>query len=221
LILIYVLMAIIFFLPAILFIPVNFCGSGFWREKISGAVRLTWAGGLLSLRVTAEEKKTDVFVGLGFWIKQVSKEHSKTGAKTKIKKGKNDKKPFALTGVAEKTRLLINKMIINEILQYFSRIRRSLHLRLYLQGEYVTGDPALTGAISGLIAAFRIEPGDICVQPDFTATSMNLHGSLSGRLVPAIIIRHTVRLLFTKPARNIWWTLIKLKITKKRSVENV
>jgi len=56
---------------------------------------------------------------------------------------------------------------------------------------------------------------------DFSGPALDITGETSGRIVPVVILCHTIRLLLDEPVRKLWWTRLKLKFVRRKIKEGV
>lgn len=94
-----------------------------------------------------------------------------------------------------------------------------MRLRLRLSGVYGTDDPALTGLITGLMAALHAEHINLDLDADFSGPVLDIAGETSGRMVPIVILWLTIRLLLAQPVRKLWWAQLKTKFNRRKPKE--
>lgn len=178
-----------------------------------------WGGGLLAAAVGINGSKTSF--RLKFARITLPLPRGKPSAARAEKKSKNPPRK----GVRQKPGLslatkILNRELLNEVLGYIKRLFKSLRLRLQLSGVYGAGDPALTGMLVGLMAALHTEDRfNLDLAPDFSGPVLDVAGETSGRIVPIAILWHTLRLVLAKPARKLWWALLKSKFIKRKQKE--
>jgi hypothetical protein len=185
--------------------PFSFQVQGCLAEKAAGEGKLAWAGGLLAVRFVFANSKPDFFVRFGIWEKRLPKEASQS----EQKKASRTRKTYRTGQVVT----FLNTSLIKEVCRFLIRFQRSLNLRL--EGEYGTDDPALTGFLAGLIAAINSSHCNLRLHPNFSATTLNLRGEISGRLVPMMLICQFFGFLLAASVRKIWWPALKQKFTIK------
>ncbi len=203
----FLLLSILLLLAVLLFIPLVFFGQGTLEENLSGEAELTWAGGFFAARlVFINQEKPKFSLRLGSWVKQI-KESEPKPKKTVSTKKRSESKKDSLS----KMKPFFNKQVLSEVLLFLNRIWYSLKLRLNLEGEYGTDDPALTGFIAAFIGVINSTCYKLQLHPNFEDTTLNLKGALQGRLVPAVLIWDFAKFMCKTPIRRIWWNIITKK----------
>ncbi|MDD2554636.1 MAG: DUF2953 domain-containing protein [Desulfotomaculaceae bacterium] len=104
------------------------------------------------------------------------------------------------------------------MLAFLSRAFCSLNLRLCVEGEYGSGDPALTGYLAALVGLINSSCCKLRLNPNFQELVLNLRGEMRARLIPAVLIFHAIGFFFAPAVRKIWWKVLKSKIKRKRRV---
>jgi len=116
---------------------------------------------------------------------------------------------------------LLNTALRRELMQFLKRIFRQISPEeLLLRVDLGFDDPYHTAVLNHWLLAlsvFRVSNRkNIHVYPIFHEEKVNVHFKLLGSLIPFIFLWHSLRLAFSRPVRNIWMSLIKHKLTKKR-----
>ncbi len=210
-----ILFSVILLLPlAIIMVPFSFQVQGCLADKATGEGKLAWAGGLLAVRFVFANSKPDFFVRFGIWEKRLPKEASQSEQKkaNRARKTNRTKKINKQTNFGQVVTFL-NTSLIKEACRFLNRFQRSLNLSL--EGEYGTGDPALTGFIAGILAALNSSHCNLRLHPNFSETTLNLRGMIHGRLIPAVLICQFLVFLLAAAVRKIWWSALKQKFTIK------
>ena len=197
-------LCIIIILPlAVLLAPVSFHVKARLAEKAACEGELAWAGGLLAAKFVFKDNIPSFFLHFGIWGKHL--ERGRNPSKRKRTSQKKSTKHLRVRYIKP----FINTRFLKEVFRFLNRFQRSLNLRLSLEGEYGTNDPAFTGFIAGLIAALNSNRCCLCLYPNFSETTLNLQGEIRGRLIPARLICLIFRTLFAAPVRKIWWFTLK------------
>ncbi len=206
-------LGLLLLLFVILWLPVTFHGEASLAEKISLNGEIAWAGGLVTVLLAVRSGKATCFIKLGGWTrglpiaKQRDVHPEKKSQKTSVSSRVNTIKPY------------LNKELMAKGINFISRLFQCLNLSLRLEGEYGTGDPALTGYLVGLFATGRNGRHTINLCPNFTEPILDLHGEIKGKVVPAIIIGLTIRFLLSSPVRPLWLKR-KSKLKYKEVIQN-
>jgi hypothetical protein len=212
----WVVLAVIIFMIALLSIPLRFSASGRLAREWEGKGEASWAAGLVAVDVTLQEKERPaVCLRLAGWRKRMNAS-GRTSAK------KSSKPP---TGRTKRSNLNLakwfNLQIGREMLGFAERIWRSLHLELKLQGEYGLDDPAGTGFLAALIALANSRFGSLALYPNFEDEVIDIQGSIRGRFIPAQVLWYTAGLMFSKPLFRLWWNRLIPKFKIREVVGNV
>lgn len=220
-IIMWVVVSIAIVIAVVLLTPISFHARGCLAEKKNFRGEITWAGGLTSFSMVMAESGNVFSVRLGFWSKRLNKkrsteqkEETKEKAKDKTKDKTKDRAIKNTPGILD-IKTYINKMLFKEVLAYSRRVFRSLNLRLCLEGEYGAGDPAVTGYLSALIGLFNSSRCRLRLNPNFQELVLNLCGEMRARLIPAVLVFHTIGFFFAPAVRKIWWKILKSKIKRR------
>lgn len=204
-------------LIAVLCLPVAFAGRIHLAEKVSGEGELAWAGGLAAARLGIREGKPDFSWRLGpvSVCPRGRDKGKKPGKSRRSRKEKQRKRDgFRLVSGWKLIAPFIDRRLIGKTVSFLRRLFRSLHLKLRLEGEYGTGDPALTGYLTAALASFSSESWSL--RPNFTEALLDLRGEFRGRVIPAGFLLHTGGFLLAAPVRRLWWSgIIKPKLTRR------
>ncbi|MDD4776583.1 MAG: hypothetical protein PHG75_08730 [Syntrophomonas sp.] len=221
---VYILLAILLIMVALLFIPLHFFAQGQITEDLALEMGLAWAGGLVAARWRLPpQDKPGAEVRVGPWNKPRRSEESEEPSQSTDQDdeaGKNkrlrrrDQPPANESG--RKTnrnvvRSILDRQVLAEVLALLAAIWRSLRLRCNLDGYYGTDDPASTAYIAAFITALKHcgrYPG-LNLNPRFDQLTVNLTGALQGQLVPGLIILDLGRFMLKTPIRKIWWTMLR------------
>ncbi|MEW6727138.1 hypothetical protein ACP3TJ_09205 [Desulforudis sp. 1088] len=204
-------------LPLLLLsVPLTFQARGrFGTEDRSVQCEAAWTGGLVAASIAASGGKPSFTLRLAGLPIPVP--HGKPGVGVKKKqreprkqKHSGKRQGFPLT----KTLALLNQSLLSVLLSYLRKLVRALNLHLELNGVYGTDDPALTGALAGLVAILPRGRLKLDLEPDFTGSVLDVSGTVRARIVPIVILWLTARLLLTGPVRRLWWPKV-LKVFKK------
>lgn len=196
-------------LLAVLLVPISFHGQGCLSDKKTFQGEIAWAGGLASISMFMAEGGNVFSMRLGLWKKRLDKK-SAAGQKEKVRETKNINRPGFLELIP-----FFKKQFLREILTFLGRAFRSLNLRLCVEGEYGTGDPALTGYLSALIGLMDSSRYKLRLNPNFQELVLNMRGEMRARLIPAVLIVHALGLFFAPAVRKIWWMKLKTKIKRR------
>lgn len=226
-----VLLVILVLLPVgLLSVPLTFKARGCLRmEERSLNLRLAWGWGLLSAAVEISGKETSFRLRLaGMSVSaprkkpvndgtaRTGKQAGRAGKKAKKHAGRNKKHGFSFPSIIA----VLNRQMLAAVLGYLKRLLKSLRLRLRLSGVYGTDDPAMTGLIAGLIAALQAEHLNLDLDADFSGPIIDVAGETSGRMVPIVILWHTISFFLAKPVRKLWWAMLKIKFMRKKPKES-
>lgn len=216
-----ILIVMLFVLPLVLLsVPLAFrARGGLSAEEQRLNLKLFWGWGLLALAVDAKGRKTSFSIKLaGIDLPGINKK-----PKAERPKKKNPKKtlPKKRPGASlPPITSVLNRKMLAAVLGYLKRLLKSMGLKLKLRGIYGTDDPALTGLLTGVMAALKAEHYSLDLEPDFSGPIIDVSGETSGRVIPTLILWLTLRLILTKPVRRLWWALLKKKITRKKPKED-
>lgn len=216
-------------IAVVLLTPISFHAQGCLAEKKNFRGEISWAGGLTSFSMVMAESGNIFSIRLGFWSKQLHKKSSidqkeetieKNKAKAKEKDRAKEKEKDKATKNTDRPGLsdiktYINKLLFKEVLAFLGRAYRSLNLRLCVEGEYGAGDPAVTGYLSALVGLFNSSCCKLRLNPNFEELVLNLRGEMRARLIPAVLIFHTIGFFFAPAVRKIWWKILKSKIKRR------
>ncbi len=224
-IIMWAVIALAIVIAAVLLMPISLHARGCLAEKKNFQGEISWAGGLTSFSMVMDESGNVFSVRLGFWSKRLNKKRStdqKEETKERIKekeKAKDGAKERAIKNTKRPGLLdiktYINKLLFKEVLAFISRAFRSLNLRLCVEGEYGAGDPAVTGYLSALVGLINCSRCKLRLNPNFQEPVLNLCGEMHARLVPAVLIFHTIRFFFAPAVRKVWWKILKSKIKRR------
>jgi len=223
-----VLLGVIFLPIIVLCLPVAFSGKVHMVEKVMGEGEVVWAWGLVAARLDVREGKTNFSLRLGpLNIRPRRREEQNEIKKTRKprhpgQRGKNKRNgPRAVSRWKSIAGFLDNRLI-GKAFSFLRRLIRSLNLKFRLEGEYGTGDPALTGYVAGLLAALNSGRGEWSPRPNFTEAILDLRGEFRGRVIPAGLLWHTGGFFLAAPVRRLWWSgIVKPKLNPRRILENV
>ncbi|MEW6426312.1 MAG: DUF2953 domain-containing protein [Bacillota bacterium] len=217
-----VLLGAVFLLIAVLCLPVAFAGRIHLAEKVSGEGELAWAGGLAAARLGIREGKPDFSWRLGPFNGRPRRRSGRDKGEKPRKsrhsgKGKQRKRDgFRPVSGWKSIAPFVDRRLIGKTVSFLRRLFRSLHLKLRLEGEYGTGDPALTGYLTAALAALNSESRDLSLRPNFKEAFLDLRGEFRCRVVPAGLLLHTGGFLLAAPVRRLWWSgIIKPKLTRR------
>lgn len=212
----------------LLTMPIAFRAGGVISPGGLGVeARVAWGWGLFAATVMKKGNETSIRLGLaGIPLSLPRRKPGKAGGgdlKKKAGDGKIKKKAgrdgktgrFGLSTVGA----VLNRKLLNAVLEYVKRLLGSLRVRLRLSGVFGADDPALTGAILALMAALHAENINLDLNADFSGPVLDVNGEISGRVVPIVILWLTIRLFLAEPARKIWWALLKSKLAKTKTKE--
>jgi len=219
-----ILLVILVLLPVgLLSFPLTFKARGSLRkEERNLNLQLSWGWGLLSAAVEINGKESAFRLRLaGFWLPvprkkpvhigttKTGKQTGRAGKQAQKHAGRRKKHGFSLFSIIA----VLNRQVLATVLDYLKRLFKSLRLRLRLNGVYGTDDPAMTGLIAGLIAALHAKHLKFDLDADFSGPIIDLAGETSGRLIPIVILWHTMSFFLAKPVRKLWWSMFKIKKT--------
>jgi len=215
-----VLLGAVFLLIAVLCLPVAFAGRIHLAEKVSGEGKLAWAGGLAAARLGTREGKPEYSWRLG----PVSVRPRRRSGRDKGEKPRKSRRSgkekerkrdgFQLVSGWKLIAPFVDRRLIGKTVSFLRYLFRSLHLKLRLEGEYGTGDPALTGYLTAALASFSSESWSL--RPNFTEALLDLRGEFRGRVIPAGLLLYTGGFLLAAPVRRLWWSgIIKPKLARR------
>ncbi|MGD0154062.1 MAG: hypothetical protein ABSC17_09970 [Thermacetogeniaceae bacterium] len=206
----WILVGIVILLAALLTAPLNFSAqAGLDDEIASFEGLLSWAGRLIGFQVVATSgQPVQMSVRFGHWTRQLQ------GGKAKKQERRPGKFDLAWTRTA---RSYLDKQVLREVFRCLFRLERSLDLRLSFEGEVGFEDPDLTGYLAGLLAVLNPGQWECHLQPNFTKEVLRFQGSVQGRIVPAKLLWLTGCLLLSTPVRSIWWSQLKIRMSKYQS----
>lgn len=214
-----ILTAAAILLVLLLIMPVDFTCRGEWGEVKYIEARLKWAGGLAVLGFAVREGSFDTTLstgGLTLWRGGKKKKGLPRPGKQKPSKKNNN---FNLRKTAG---LLSDGELFKVGIAFLRRLVSAFRLDVKLSGRYGASDPALTGVLAGLLALVNGDKLKLSFQPDFTEEVLDLRGALRSRVIPVELLGICLTLLWQKPVRRIWSSVIKTKIKfKKGAVQHV
>lgn len=207
-ILLYLLLFVIGVILLVLLIPISYSGQVISADNFRAEVAAGWAWKLLGINAEMEGEAVDIT--LRVFNKRIYRLKSRQAAdeEEKIPKQpeekKKEKKPGKKLGIKDIT----DKALIGEILDYFKRILgivKPSYLHLY--GTYGFDDPSITGMVCGGTGIIRslIPHARLKLTPDFTRTVMELDVRAEGSMVVGSLVYQTIRTMFKKPVRKIWF----------------
>lgn len=218
----------VFILFIFLCLPVTFAGRIHLTEKISGEGELVWAGGLIAVRLGTRNGKTDFSWRLGpFNSRPRSRDGRETSGKPREFRSAGKKKKYINTEPGRESSqpassrwksiaLLADRRLAGRTVSFLGRLFRSLRLKLRLEGEYGTGDPALTGYLAAVLASLSSGPKNLSLRPNFTEAFLDLRGEFRGQAIPMELVLQAGSFLLTAPVRRIWWSgIIKPKLARR------
>lgn len=193
------ILVILCLLLAPMVLPIRFRGQVQVKESFSGYGEVSGFGGWVKLYVSKESgARTHQYVRLFNWEKSIGAGKPKTATKKR--------KPRASRGKA-----VITRDLMSAVYRYLIKLARCLNLEARLEGEYGTGDPALTGFLCAVIAALAGEQSRIRLNPNFMEASLDMEGEIKGRFSAVVVLWHTVVLLLSSPVRSLWWPKFSIK----------
>lgn len=207
-ILLYLLLFIAGLSLLLLLIPVSYRGQLITADGFKAEVAVGWAWKLLGISAEMEGEAVDVTLRVfnrrlfrfrGGNSPAVEEETAKEPEKEK--KGQKQKREFSIKDVA-------NKAFIEEITGYFKRVLGIIKPKyLHLYGTYGFEDPSVTGTLSGAVGIVRsmVPHARIFLTPDFTREVIELDICAEGSMTAGSLVYQTVRTLFRKPVRKIWF----------------
>ncbi|MEW6183532.1 MAG: DUF2953 domain-containing protein [Bacillota bacterium] len=175
---------------------------------------MAWAWGLISVQAVFHKAKPDLFLKLGGWTKRI-RERPKKRRKPKETNKRKEAGLAACFRIASAGRYLDSRAL-KEGVGFALRIARSLRLKLAIEGEYGTGDPAMTGYISGMVAIVNGTRERLQLRPNYTDEVLDVQGKIRGRLIPAQILGLTGCFLLKAPVRRLWWAGLRTKVKNIR-----
>jgi len=212
LIILKILLYLLFFIAGLalllLLIPVSYKGQLVTADGFKAEVAVGWAWKLLG--INAEMEGEAVNVTLRVFNRRIFRfrggkgpvvEESEEKAAEEEKKEQKQKRDFSIKDVA-------NKAFIEEITGYFKRVLGIIKPKyLHLYGTYGFEDPSVTGILSGAVGIIRSTVPDarIFLTPDFTREVIELDICAEGSMTAGSLVYQTVRTLFRKPVRKIWF----------------
>ncbi len=189
-----------------LVLPVSFQGKVQVKNAFRGYGEVSGLGGWIRLYVAKEPgAETRRYLRLFCWEKNLAAGKAKTESK-KQKPG------------AGRFLDVLNLELMNAVYRCLIRLVPCFHLEARLDGEYGTGDPALTGMLSGVIAALAVEQPRVRLNPNFMEAYLDIEGEVKGRFFPIVVIWYTVALLLSSPVRSLWRPKFNIKKFRVREV---
>ena len=187
-------------------LPVSFHGQVQIKNAFRGYGEVSGLGGWIKLYVSKEPGAgTCQYLRLFCWGKNLATGKDKATSKKQ--------KPGAGQFLA-----VLKLDLMNAVYRYLIRLVPCLHLEARLDGEYGTGDPALTGMLSGVIAALAAEQPWVRLNPNFMEACLDIEGEVKGRLFTFVVLWHTLALLLSSPVRSLWWPKFNIKKFRVREV---
>lgn len=203
------LLVILCLLLAPMVLPISFRGQVQVKDSFGGYGEVLGIGGLVKLYVSKEPGTgTRQYLRLFYWEKSLAAGKAKAASKKR--------KPEA-----SRFKAVLTRDFMNAVYRYLKKLVRCLNLEARLEGEYGTGDPAVTGILSGVIAALTNEQSQICLYPNFMEVSLDMEGEFKGRFFPIVPLGHTVVLVLSSPVRSLWWPKFNIKNRVREVVGNV
>lgn len=223
-ILVQVLLATLAVLLILLFVlPFEVAGQGEWGLKKAYLIRINWTGRLVVFSMEAQQgvqyPMLTIF-GVTLWRGRGNGEKKKLEESRKLKKkdAKRDKSGFSLL---EAKRMMTDHSLVGAFKSFLGRIIKALRLEFRAWGTYSTDDPALTGVITGFLAAINSDKIVLDLEPDFVGDDLDIKGSLSSRFIIAELIVICLTFLWQKQVRYYWLPIIKAKFKFKEVTQHV
>lgn len=200
-------------LVGILSLPLTFCSRIRLAQTLVGEVELAWAWGVVGARVDIAGRRPTLFLRFGTmaWIPLGGGRKDKS---TDGRTAKDEEKEGSTRPLRKWSEIYGSGEVMKRGVAYVRRVTRSLRLRLRVTGEYGTGDPALTGYLTALMAAVGGGSLDLDMVPDYSETRMDLQGELRGGMIPLRFLWQTSGFLLARPIRRIWWRQIGKRKSK-------
>lgn len=209
------LLAVAVLFVFLLIMPFDLTARGEWGNSKYFEARLKWAGGLAAIGFAVREGSFNTTLSIGgltLWRGGKKKKSVARPEKQKPAKKENGFSPPKILG------LLSDGELFKVGIAFLKRLVRAFRLDIKLSGSYGTDDPALTGILAGLLALINGDKIKLNVQPDFTKAVIDLQGAMRSSVIPAEILGICLNLLWQKPVRRIWLSVIKTKIRFKKEV---
>ncbi|HUW64275.1 MAG TPA: DUF2953 domain-containing protein [Spirochaetia bacterium] len=209
------IVSILLVLLGVLSLPVAFYGRVHLTESLLGEMELALVGGLIRARVAMAGRKPDLslrLAGLPWFLLQRKPKDPPAHKRTE----KNKQGGRRNRSRDKWLELVLNSEVWWRGISYARSVLQSLKLSLRLEGEYGTGDPALTGCLSGFLATLGGGPVELYLCPVFGEPYLDISGELRGRLVPARFMWLTGGFLLIRPVRKLWWPKIGTRNSKSQ-----
>lgn len=226
-----VLPAALILLPVVLIsVPLTFQARGsLGQDSRRLKSKIAWGWGLFTADVSVDGRENSLRLRLaGISLPATQKKSGPAAAGSDKQAGRERKKSKKQTGRSKKNSLnftfvfaVLNRQMVAAVLDFLKKLFKSLGLRLQVKGVYGADDPSVTGVLTGIIAALHAEKFNIDLDADFSGPVIDIAGETSGRLVPVVILWHSIRFLLSKPVRKLWWAVLKTKFRRKKIKESV
>ena len=142
----FALLVILGLLMIPLVLPVSLQGQVRIKNAFRGYGEVSVLGGWIKFYISKEPgAETRQYLRLFYWEINLAAGKDKAASKKQKKKPKEKRKPGTGRFLA-----VLNLDLMNAVYRCLIRLVPCLHLEARLDGEYGTGDPALTGMLSGV-----------------------------------------------------------------------
>lgn len=191
-------------LLSVLCIPVEYGFSGYKDEEyeLRGEISWLFRGLKASILKKSGSKMAVALNLLGFKI--TPKDHlSKPSKKKKEKKEKKEKKSKRKRELKD----FISKPLLHKVLDFIGSILKHIRPRvLSIDGRIGFDDPYYTGLIAMFLYSLAPSLNDypIHVVPVFEEETLEGRFQVQGRIIMAVLVFVSIRLLLSKPVRNIF-----------------
>lgn len=227
----YILLGLLLLPFLLLMVPIEYQGQGRYApDEKQGSASIIWLWGLLGFIASYDHadplKMTFRLAGFSFPLpapnlkqtqktpKTKAKEHPSPGepsvtAKTETAGRKKDR----FSGISIRSHM--NRDVIKACLTYLKQILHNLKPEEFvLHLCFGLEDPFTTAQINNILMALwpLTHKCPVTLQPVFYESPLKAAGNISGKLIPITLLWTTLRFVFKKPIRTIWWTLFKHKM---------
>ena len=241
-ILLWLLLILLVVILLLLLVPIGYHATGRYAEgvkKAQGEVSLFW--GLMRLKAFTNDfqhlEVTLTVAGYAFHILTTSSKKKSPEAQvktvTKTRKASPPEPPQPPDNDAQKPPREKSSLSFSEGLQqlrethirelmtgvrrFLQKIWKALRPEIFtIKVVYGLPDPYETALINNcILTLFAVWPHQaLQLHPVFHDSLVDVTGNIKGSLVPMAFLAAALQLMLAKPARRIWWPLIKKQVKK-------
>lgn len=214
-ILFYVCLTIFAGVFLVIFVPYEYriMGKKLEATYVKGSIIWLFGGVSINFRKSIPQK-AEIFLRLFGFRKDISgNPNKKRNKESDIQKKKEENKE------SEGYRVFLKTNVLKAIWSFVARIMKNIAPRkLYIKARVGFEDPALTGLLYGIQHIYTNDSKQyqIHIHPVFEDEVIEGRFLIRGKIWLPYLILVLVRLLGSKPFRNIWMKKIKLKMKRRK-----